>query len=220
MAKSISEIITEIKGLVGRSRSVGTDIDLDTILLNAINYVQDLIVKKCPCILELQVKDTTTLDTVEDQYEYSIASLDIAHLQDVWILDGTSTHKLTFIDLELFDDRFPDVDSESVGLPDYYTRRGSNIEFNCPIDSEYASKDIRLNYCKKPAAFTSSISDATCDINDIDTGLILYGWYKALTVVSKNNPNLALAKRVEFNEWLDEYIDYVDMQTENLLEDN
>lgn len=221
MAKTCTELITRVKQLIGRPGTANSNLSIDEIVLDALNEAQVEIVRKIPNVLDLQVKDTTTLDTVTDQYEYSLTGFDpaIAHLMTVWILDGTSSVRLIYKHKDNFDKLWPVVSSVTSGLPSYYTRRGSKIEFNCPVSSEYNGKDIRVDYCKWAADFDSTSSTETSDLIKADKGLILYSWSEALRVLARGNSMmLAIAdeKRMLFNEWLDNYSDYHDMQTEEL----
>lgn len=220
MAKTCAQFITRIKQLVGRSINLNSTLDLDNIILDALNEAQLYITRKLPHILELQTKDITTLKCITDHYEYAVPAA-VAHLSDVWILDGSSSVQLTYVHKNEFDAQWPDVPSVGSGLPSCYTRRGSNIEFNCPISSDYNDKVIRFDYCKWPIAFTSSTSTQTSSLINADYGLILFAWSEALRVLAKCNQTIlktADEKLLWFSQWLDNYSDYHDKQTEELTE--
>jgi len=222
MAKTCTQLITRVKQLIGRAGTFSSStLDLDNIILDALNEAQITIVRKVPNILELQVKDTTTLDAVTDQYEYDLSGFDpaIAHLMTVWILNGTESKRLRYKHKDDFDELYPDVSAIASAMPDYYTRRGNKIEFNCPVSSEYNGYDIRIDYCKWAAEFASAASTETSELSQADHGLILFAWSESLRVLAKGNTGLvAIAdeKKLLFNDWLDEYSDYYDLQTEEL----
>ncbi len=223
MAKTCAQLIARVKQLVGRTGNVASQIDIDNIVLDALNEAQVYIVRKVPNIMDLQVKDTTTLDAATDQYEYDLAgfTIPIAHLMNVWILDGTSSIRLDYEQKDEFDKHYPDVASIAAGVPDIYTRRGNKIEFNCPVSSDYNAKDIRVDYCKWATEFASTVSTATSQLIKADQGLILFAWGETLRAIAKGNPSviaIANEKKALFNEWLDDYSDYHDLATENITE--
>jgi len=222
MAKTCAQLISRVKQLIGRACTFSSStLDLDNIILDALNEAQITIARKVPNILELQVKDTTTLDATTDQYEYDLSGFDpvIAHLMTVWILNGTESKRLRYKHKDDFDKLYPDVSAIASAMPDYYTRRGNKIEFNCPVSSEYNGYAIRIDYCKWAAEFASAASTETSELSQADQGLILFAWSESLRVLAKGNAGLtsvADEKILLFNEWLDEYSDYHDLQTEEL----
>jgi len=224
MAKTCVQLISRVKQLIGRTGAVNVNtLDIDNIILDALNDAQVQIVRQLPHISDLQVKDTTTLDTVQDQYEYSLSGFSpaIAHLQNIWILNGTSSRRIKYLHKDTFDRQWPDVSAVAASWPDYYTRRGNTIEFNCPISSDCAGLDVRVDYCKWAAPFTDTASTQTSELVNADRGLILYAWSDTLRVIARGNQGVLAAaneKRAWFDEWLDEYADYHDMLTEDLKE--
>ena len=223
MAKTCTELITRIKELVGRNGNVSSSISLDDIILDALNNAQLHIVRKVPNILELQVKDTGTLACVTDQYEYSLAGFDpaIAHLSEVWIMDGTDSRRLRYRHKADFDRKYPDVSEIASGMPGWYTRRGNKIEFNCPVASNYSTYPIRVDYCKWAAEFASTTSTEVSRIQQSDKGLILFAWAETLNAIAKGNTTLigiATQKKLLFDEWMEEFADYHDMQLEEIVE--
>lgn len=223
MAKTCAELITRVRQLVGRTTNLNTTLDLDDIILEALNEAQRQIVRKMPHIIELQVKDTTTLNTVTGQYSYSLSGFTypIAHISNIWILDGTSSQRLHYLDKNDFDVRWPDVSAVSSGLPKYYTRRGNAIEFNCPISSAYNGKDIRVDYCKWAADFEDTSSSATSEIEKADYGLILFAWAEALRVIAKGNAAMVAIAEERFKtfvQWFNNFKSYHNMQIEELVE--
>lgn len=223
MAKTCTQLIARVKQLIGRSGNVNDTLDIDNIILDALNEAQINIVRKIPNIMELQVKDTTTLDAITNQYEYNLSgfTIAIAHLMSVWIMDGTSSRRLKYKSKDDFDRLYPDVSAIGAGMPDCYTRRGNKIEFNCPVSVDYNGYAIRVDYCKWATDFASTTSTSASVLSQADQGLILFAWSEALRVLAKGNASLvaiAQEKKMLFNEWLDEYSDYHDLQTEDLTE--
>lgn len=222
MAKTGSQLISRVKQLIGRSGNFSsTTLDLDNIILDSLNDAQVHIVRKAPHLIDLQVKDITTLAAVTDEYEYGLSTFDpaIAHLSQVWILNGTDSKRLRYKHKDEFDRKYPDVSDIASAMPDYYTRRGNKIEFNCPVSSSYNGYAIRVDYCKWAAEFADTSSAETSDLINADRGLILFAWGDALRVLAKGNTNIlriADEKIILFNAWLDDYADYHDMQTEEI----
>jgi len=222
MAKTCAELITRIKQLVGRSTNVNSGIDIDNIILDGLNEAQIYIVRNCPHILELQIKDTTTLDTVLDQYSYNLSgfTIPIAHICNVWIMDGSSSIRLKYMEKEHFDRKYPDISDIASGCPYIYTRRANTIEFNCPVDSSYAAKDIRVDYTRWAAPFTLAGTTAVSTLINADRGLEFFAWADTLRILAKGNVSLlrvADEKKLWFDEWLDDYSDYYEKQIEELL---
>jgi len=223
MAQTCEQIISRIKQLIGRSVNLNTTLDIDNILLDALNEAQRYIVRKLPHITNLQVRDTATLKTVTDQYSYSIASIVslIAHIRGICIMNGSSSKYVRCLHPEDFDKQWPDVSSVGSGLPKYYTLRSDSIEFNCPISSTYSDKIIRIDYCRWPTEFSSITSTQMSDLNNADYGLILFAWADVLRVLAKGNGELmaiSTLKMQMFQEWLNTYKSYYDSLYEELVE--
>jgi len=224
MAKTCSEFITRIKQLVGRSIGTTAALDLDFIILDALNEAQVQIVQKLPCIIDLQVTDTDSIQTVSDEYEYDLDDFEppIAHITNIWILNGTSSPcKLMYIPRDDFDERWPDISLIGSGLPKYYTRRGRVIQFNCPISAEYSEKQIRIDYCKWPADFDATNVDDESELPNADYGLLLFAWSETLRVLAKGNVALvqiADEKLMLFGQWFNNYKSYHSLQIEESVE--
>jgi hypothetical protein len=212
--KTCAVLIARIKQLVGRNIT-SPNLSLDEIILDALNDAQVRIVRDVPNIMELQVKNTT-LSTILNTYSYSFAAFNppVAHLQNVWILNGLQSQLIRFKDREDFDLKTPDVSAQNAGFPAKWTRRGNAIEFSCPISAEYVGLSIRADYCKWATPFPSTISTATSELVNSDEGLIYFGWAKAIEVIHKDNPNLYREKLAMFESWLEDYSEYHDLSSQ------
>ncbi len=210
-----AELIDQVKQIVGRKLATTSGLDLDTEILKALNEAQRRIARRCPYLTELQVKDTTTLDALTGTYSYSIATLaaSILFIHDVWILNGTRSLHLEYRDKDDFDLEYPDPAAVTAGTPKYWTRRGSAIEFNCPVSSTYNGLAIRLDYTKTPTPFASTTSTAKSDLTDADDGLVQFALYRVRKIIDKS---AAAGELTLFNEWLDEFEEVHDMESEEL----
>jgi hypothetical protein len=213
-----AQLIDKIKHIAGRGATTTSGLDIDTVLLDALNEAQRKIVKRCPNLEELQVKDITTLDALTGIYSYSIAAFnpEIMFIHDVWILNGTSSFHLEYMEKDDFDLKYPDPSSITAGTPERWTRRGNTIEFNCPVSATYNGLAIRVDYTKKVTPFPTTTSTNKSDIADADDGLMMFAWSKLLRIIARDNPMLAQEKLVQFNEWLDEFEDQHDIEYEEL----
>jgi hypothetical protein len=225
MSKTCAELITRVKQLIGRTGTDSANLDLTGIIIDAFNDAQIRIVKDCPHIPELQVKDKTTLTLTTDEYEYDISDFDppIAHLKTrLWIIGVDVQYKAVFVPLNKFDEAYPDVESIAAGLPNRFTVRGATLEFNCPVSSDYNALPVRLDYTKWATPFDEAEDDAECDIVNADRGLIWFGWSEALRVIAKSDASLLQAanEKLElFENWLTHFADYHDMQAEEPASD-
>ena len=208
MALTCTQMITEVKELIGR----GSDSVLitDTRVARFLNEAQDFIARKCPGLRDLNVKDTTTFDTVQDQLEYDVSSLSakVCHLLNVWYLDGTNSLKLDFKMHDEFDEQWPDPTAYDTGKPHSWTYRGTKIELFPVPSSDYAGKDLRLDYTKYPTTLSGS---ATSDLDRADDGLIMYAITKCWRHIGGRDAEYQKAK-TEFIDWfVNEYKPYCDL---------
>lgn len=218
MGLTCSQMIDRVLERVGRKHTTST-LQLDEVILDALNEAQRKIVRRCPHVMELQVKNVEYLKTISGQYEYDVSDIDppIAHLQAVWILNGLESEGVPFKRKRAFDSLYPDVSAVSDGFPSYYTQRGDTLVFSCPISSNYANLVIRLDYCQWATPFESVESEEESDINNADTGLTYFGEAEALRAIGGGNSQvLAIAdhKEQQFERWLTELQSYHDLQTE------
>ena len=216
--KTCAQMIDRVLDLVGRKHTTSR-LNLAEIVLDALNEAQRKIAHRIPQALDLTVSDITTFDATTGQYEYDLSTLSpgLRHLQRVWVIDGLSSQEVTFRPRDWFDRNFPDVSVVGAGFPSYYTRRGHKLLFSCPFSSTYHGKALRLDYEKEPARFTATTSAQTCELEDAEDGLILWGQVKALRAIGRADPALltaAIAREREWDAWLTEYEARQDRETE------
>jgi hypothetical protein len=224
--KTLASLLARVKQLVGRTGTDSANLDLTGIIIDAFNDGLIRIVKECPNIPELQVKDVDTLETATDEYEYALNVFDppIAHLKShLWILDDDSQYLVEFMELNKFDELYPDVSAIASGIPNKYTVRGSVLEFNCPVSADYTGLPIRVDYTQFATPFDDDDMTAQCEIVNADRGLILLGWSEALRTIAKGDATMlqvANEKLELFGEWLHHFGDYHDMQTEETVQED
>jgi hypothetical protein len=212
-----AQMILKVRELVGRKLTTTSGLDIDTVILDALNEAQRKIVKRCPDLEELQVSDTS-LTARTATYTYSLTRFDpaILSISDVWILNGTSSFHVEYKEKSAFDLRYPDPSAISNGTPRFWTRRADVIDFNCPLDASYNGLLIRVDYTQKPTPFATITDTNYSDIFECEDGLIMFAWSKLLRIIAREKPMLAQEKLVQFNEWLDEFEDQHDMEYEEL----
>ena len=221
MAKTCAELISTIRARAGRSRD--TQLITASFVLDALNEAQLEIVRRTPGLLALDASSTTDLQLATNDTEKDLSSLNPAHIQKIWILNGDDTRRggLGYRPKgEFFADYIP-VSEESAAGPTEYTRQGTKIVFNCPVGSDYNELYLRIDYTKWATAFPSVTSDATSDITDADKGLILFALAEVYDEIALTNPKLeakALKTRALFEKWLDGFQDYNQVQIEELHE--
>jgi len=198
-------LIEEIQALTGR-----TD---DTILITAarcvrwLNEAQLDIVRKCKGHLDLETKDVDAITLVADTFSYSIASFDpvLFYLLRVYYMDGANSIRLEYKDTDEFDSKYPSPADLADGIPSKYTRRANAIEvYPVPTSSE-AGDYLRVDYTKRPTAFSVSSLTATCDMNDAYEGLIYFGASKAFKAIGGDKVTESDRYWGYYQNWLDGY---------------
>ena len=218
MAKTCAQMIDRVLELAGRKHTTSL-LPLSSIILDALNEAQRKIAQRIPAALALEVKDETTFDAVTNQSECDLATLNppVSHIHRVFLLDGLSSQEILFKPRDWFDRNFPVVSALTAGFPAYWTRRSNTLVFSCPWESNYNGKALRIDYAKKPTVFTSTTSTQTCDFEDADDGLILWGQVQALRAIGKASPaamQTALDCERRWNQWLIDYEADQDLETE------
>jgi len=219
MSLTCAQMIDRVLERVGRKHTTST-FKLDDVILDALNEAQRTIVRRCPHVLELQVRDTTYCKAETDRYEYDLSDIDppIAHLRQVWVMNGLETHRVTFKSRKWFDSQYPDPSAVSSGLPTYYTQVGHTLVFSCPFSSDYNGLALRLDYCQWAGEFDSVESQEISDIEDADQGLMYYAEAETLRAIARGNASVLAAARLkegQFHDWLTELQSYHDLQTED-----
>lgn len=157
-----------------------------------------------------------TFGTIVKTYgkaKYSVATINPAHISNIWILNGGSTRQqgITYMPKQKFDKNFLPISNEGASEPTHYTREGNSITFNCPTASDYMGLQIRLDYTAFATAFTTVASTSTSDLLNSDEGLIWYALAKVYDTLALTNPKVeakALKTRAFYEKWLSEYRDY------------
>jgi len=155
---------------------------------------------------------------------YDISTLDPAHIGGIWIMSGASTRQesLKYRPLPEFREKYMPVSNNSPSKPTEYTRQGNNIIFDCPVSSDYAGLKLKIDYTAWATPFDAVDSEETCDLSNSDKGLILFALAEIYDEIALAQPQFetkALKTRVLFNNWLEEYQEYNEMQLEELYEE-
>jgi len=177
-----AEMADEVQALTG---TTDTDEPLATEsrITRWLNESQRIIVKKCAGIESLTFKNTTSFD-MTSLYEFDINDItggdfttqDIAHVWDVWYLDGNESAQLTFLPTDEFDSQYPDPTHSDipVSFPKHWTRRAGQIEILPMSACAYWDSDLRFDGDFYPRDLSAD-STEVCDISmSTDTGLIIY----------------------------------------------
>ena len=167
------EIVTKAADMVGRSligttRSGATH---NSILDEMYEWAQ-LRIARAYSFPELDVRDTTTADTVSATMSYSFstlfgASARVKDILSVVLEDGTSSVRLKRWLQRDFYRRFPYPEGETNRKSTIYTRVGDNLHLFPVPDGAY---DIHTIYSKWPTRATGDSSNS--DYNDKDDLLI------------------------------------------------
>ena len=201
---TLSELITEVQALTGREG--------DTVLITSarvirwLNEAQNKIINRCYGHLDLETKKADAIELVADTYSYDFSSISpaIHYLLHAYWIDGSASRELDYLDTDKFDEEYPSPSDLATGIPTEFTRRGSTIEIYPVPTSGEAGKYIRLDYTKKPTAFSSDDTTATCDMSDADQGLIYYAVSEAWAAVG-NKEQESITWKNRFLDWLESY---------------
>lgn len=220
--KTCAELIATIRARAGRSND--SVVITTAFVLDALNEAMLHIVRKSPGLIDLVTEDVTTFTIATDDTTVDISSLDPAHIDKIWILNGEDTRRkgLEFMPKDEFFRRFINIADESEQEPWIYTRYGKTLYFNCPVSSDYNGLNLRIDYTKWATVFPDVASTNTSDLLNSDKGLIHFALAEIFDTLALSVPRLetkALKTRIMFNAWLEEYQDYNDVQTETLYEE-
>jgi len=153
-----------------------------------------------------------------------ISSLDPAHIDKIWLLNGGSTRQkgMKYMPKDKFFEKYIPVALQAASEPWIYTRFGNYLYFNCPFNSDCAGLRLRIDYTAWATGLASVTSTAQSDLSNSDEGLILFALAKCYDTIALSVPGVemkAVKTRAMFNEWLAEYQDYNDLCIEELYED-
>ena len=219
--KTCTALITTIRTRSARSND--STLITEAFVLDALNEAQLEIARRGPGLIDLYTKDTTTFSISTDDTEVDISSLDPAHIEHIWILNGEDTRRagLEFMDKGRFYRKYIRVANQSSSEPTVYTRAGNKIVFNCPVSSDYDGLYLRIDYTKWATVFPDTSSTAQSVLSNSDKGLIFFALAEIYDELAMSNPGIetkALKVRAQFEAWLSNYRDYSAMQTEELYE--
>jgi len=215
MALSCEDLIDEVKDLIGRPAD--TKLITDARVTRWINEAQNFIVDNCPGLIDLQFKNTTSLDFSEDQISYAVGDITagdttdegVAHVDAVYYLDGANSIKLEYMPFDEFDEELIDpTDSDhSSNKPTRWTRRGGNIEIAPRPSSAYATKDMRVDGVRYAAEFTTNDSSSS-EISNADKVLINYAVKEAWGTIGGEQGHLEALKWT--GKFLEAFTDFKD----------
>lgn len=212
-----SDLITTVKARAGRPND--TSLITRAFVLAALNEAQLQIVRRSPGLIDLVTIDTTTFQISTDDTEVDISSLDPAHIDKVWILNGAETRRpgLEFMRKDEFFRQNILIAQQSPTEPWKYTRYGKALYFNRPVSSDYNGLYLRMDYTKWATALTDGAGKSI--LSNSDEGLIFFAQARCYDEMALSVPRLetkALKVRAFFEKWLGEYQDYNLMQNEEL----
>lgn len=209
--------ITNVKARAGRPND--TSLITRAFVLAALNEAQLQIVRRSPGLIDLVTIDTTTFQIATNDTTVDISTLNPAHIDKIWILNGAETRRkgLEFIRKDEFFRQNILIAQQSATEPWKYTRFGKTLYFNRPVSSDYNGLYLRMDYTKWATALTDGAG--TSDLSDSDKGLMRFAQAECYDEMALSVPKLetkALKVRAFFEKWLGEYQDYNLMQNEEL----
>lgn len=220
MALGLTELISEVKAALGRDTD--TVLITDARVMRWLNKAQEDIAEKCAGLVALDFRNTTSVDFTHSRswsltdwtstLTTPISGADvttsnrICHIKSAYYCFSSSSHKLQYIPLDEFDDRYIDMTNDDFTgkEPLYFTRRGNNLEIAPGCSTTYVDKDFRLDGSLYPPDFTATDSTALSALDRADDILIAYAVFKAWAYIGKGEE--AQAWLSKYNGLLDEYI--------------
>lgn len=221
--KTCAEMVTRVLHLVGRYTTQST-MPVSEIILDGLNEAMRKIAERVPNCLDLHTESTTDFQISEDDYEIDLTDLSTRpwHVHRIWLLNGLETYEIHFKTPDWFGRNFPVVSAISSAAPEYWTRLGDTIRFNCPFASDYEDLYLRVDYTKRPTRFTATDSTQTCDFYDADDGIMMWAEARALRAIAKGNGALIQAakeKEGQWEDWLNDFESMHDLETDQNLDD-
>lgn len=200
----LTELIAEIQALTGRDED--TVLVTDERIVRWLNEAQIHIVKKCVGHIDLETKHVTAIALEDGVYSYGFEGVTptVFHLLEAYYLDGVLSRRMGYVETDTFDKAYPSPADCADGIPQEWTRRGYAIEvYPVPTASE-SGKYIRLDYTKRPTAFSISSLEAACDMSDADQGLIYYAASEAFKAIGSKQSESDTYMQY-FLSWLEDY---------------
>ncbi len=127
------DLIANVKARAGRPND--TALITRAFVLAALNEAQLQIVRRSPGLIDLATIDTTTFQIATNDTTIDISTLNPAHIDKIWILNGAETRRkgLEFVRKDEFFRQNILIAQQSATEPWKYTRFGKTLYFNCPI---------------------------------------------------------------------------------------
>lgn len=177
-----AQMVDEVQALTGTTDS-DEPLATEARITQWINDGQREIVKECPGLESLLFKNTTSHDLTQS-LAYSINDItggdfttqDIAHVWDVWYLDGAQSRKIDFVPTDEFDLMYPDPThtDNPISLAKHWTRRGGQVEIMPLSQCAYCDNDLRFDGDFYPRDFTTDSSSYSDISMGVHKGLIYY----------------------------------------------
>lgn len=217
MALGCASLAAEVQALCGRTGD--TVLITTTQVASWFNEAQRDIADRVPGLHALTFSNKTSLD-VTDTLRYALADITagdyteqgIAHVWEVFYLDGIDSRRLTFVPTDEFDDTW--LDPTHADAPRdrarYWTRRGHSLEIAPLSGCGYWDKDLRFDGDFYARDFSAGDTTRTSDLSGADAGLKRYALAQAWRAIgSAGGVTGALMKARDYSEqyesWLDEY---------------
>jgi len=217
MTLSCVSLAADVQALCGRTDD--NALVTTTRIMHWFNEAQKDIVNRIPGLHAVTFKNTTSLDTTAS-LAYALGDITagdyttqpVAHVWNVFFLDGNSSVRLAFVHTDEFDAHWidPTNDAADFGKPKHWTRRGNNIEIRPVCDSAYYDYDLRVDGDFYPRDFTAADTTRYSDLSDVEEGLVHYALANAWRAIGNaDGVGGALAKAADFShkyeDWLDGY---------------
>lgn len=174
MAKQLSEIITDIRQIIGQTDSSNTNIT-DAQLTEWINDAYRRAVTELRSF-PWSSKDYTPT-TKDVTLESGWVSIDIAKFDKQ---PADAFGELHIISLTELMERFPDYENDSTGIPEYFVRTGVTTAIIHPApDSSNSSQTLRTWGLKMPTELSSSSDTPTALTDNVHDALGHWGAFRS-----------------------------------------
>lgn len=220
MALTCAELIDEVKAAIGRDTD--TTLITDARVMRWLNKAQEDIAEKCTGLTALDfrnvdsvdftatrswpLRDWTSSNTSNAAGTDNTTANHICHIYRAYYCLSTQSHKLDYLTLPDFDDRFTDLTNTgdfTSSSVQYFTRRGNSIEIAPGCTTDECDNTFRLDGSLYPSDFTATTSTATSGLERADDLLIAYAVFKAWAYIGKKEE--AGAWLTKYNGLLSEY---------------
>ena len=213
MALGCSDLIAEVKELVGRGTNVvDSNLITNDRVMQWLNQAQEIIVEECADVPSLKFKNITSVDTTQKlSYPFSdLTSSDwtapeVAYIADVFYLNGTDSVKLNYVFTDEFDVEFPDPTHSDFAFdkPHWWTQRNKTIEIVPLCATAYHNKTLRIDGIFYAKDFSSTTATRVSDITRADEWLVYFSVAQAFAAIGdKPQEDSYTAK---FNQWQETY---------------